>query len=535
MTDLAFLAHIPDPFHVGGSRFRLRDKHGNDHSLTAVELGGWVGPTMTIELPAFVDDLRRHGQPPPNSILDLGEALRLAVGMSKDDGGERHWNIWRALSKRFQSNGDARRFCDLALSREAVATSEDVSDLLQAALDAMQMLWADVQTRLQRCDELERLVNVEWPLQSLFANRQFQGIKVQSELVEGFLENIREEKYRAFRTVAEYLKISPSGLNFWNIGNHLRNTELEMLMEEADGSRMREAFRFSETKSQLASTFLTLDRAKRNETIVRRVIGSEERLYPIFSTFGTVTGRILVSDPYLQNLSRRYRGLIAAESGMTLSYLDFAQFEPGVLAALCEDQNLMADYNNSDLYCALAERIFRDEASRPIAKRVFLAFSYGMSAERIALFLDSSSDNPLGASSVASGIKSFFEQYPALEAFRMSQQTRLKSKGYVSSLFGNRRMRNSANELSAKEKRWALNHPVQSTASLIFKECLIALAKEFGRNAIVLPVHDAVLMQFDEDSNYRGKVEGAQQIMADQFRKRFPKIEATVTAGAFAD
>jgi len=48
--------------------------------------------------------------------------------------------------------------------------------------------------------------------------------------------------------------------------------------------------------------------------------------------------------------------------------------------------------------------------------------------------------------------------------------------------------------LSLKEQRWALNQPVQSTASLIFKEALNGIINEFGVEPVILPVHDAVLL-----------------------------------------
>ena len=358
MSDLSFLAYLRDPFGVHATRFLLRDVRGHIGEIGASELSALGIPVMTVDSPALVDDLRRMGHPPPNMLLDLGEALRLFVGRSKDDGGEKLWDVWRALAGRFRCRADAKRFHGLVLSRSDRPDAEETARLLVEALFAIIRLWNDLKPELEQLDEYCRLVSVEWPIQGLFAYRQFRGIKVDSECAANLLSRIAKEKYSAYRTVAGVLGKSPTGLNFWNVSDYLADTDVGHLADIEPGGRLQDAFRLAAQHSEFATAFTTMVRALRDETIVRRALGGEDRLFPIFSVMGTVSGRILVSDPYLQQLRRKYRALIAAETDMKLVYLDFAQFEPGVLAALCADEALIADYNDGDLYTALAERLF---------------------------------------------------------------------------------------------------------------------------------------------------------------------------------
>ena len=229
MTDVAFISYVPDPFSVQASHFKVRDPRGNDQTLDAATLSALDGPLMTIDAPALVDDLRRLGYPPPASLLDLGEALKLSVGRSKDDGGEKQWNIWPALAGRFGSYADAKRFERLALARSDRPTPEQVSKLLTEALDAIVRLWNDLECQLKKLDEYQRLVTIEWPLQSLFAYRQFRGVRVDPTCANRLLGEISAEKYSAYRTVAEILKESPTGLNFWNITDSLPLTDVSHL------------------------------------------------------------------------------------------------------------------------------------------------------------------------------------------------------------------------------------------------------------------------------------------------------------------
>lgn len=136
----------------------------------------------------------------------------------------------------------------------------------------------------------------------------------------------------------------------------------------------------------------------------------------------------------------------------------------------------------------------------------------------------------------AARISDFFQAFPDLARYRVRQQESLLTNGNVASLFGNRRLRTTTGDrLSPKEERWALNQPVQSTASLIFKEALIAIIADFGVEPVTLPVHDAVLLQFPDDADFARPVERASEIMVHAFERRIRGVTARIKAGDFAD
>src|SRR5690606_15256385 len=122
------------------------------------------------------------------------------------------------------------------------------------------------------------------------------------------------------------------------------------LLPATDGGRLREAFKMAAPNSSFARSFLQFADATRDETTLRRASGVGNRLHPIFNVMGTVSGRILVTDPSLQQLRRGYRGLIAPDPNKRLAYLDYAQFEPGIMAFLAADSGFIAAYNEGDVY-----------------------------------------------------------------------------------------------------------------------------------------------------------------------------------------
>lgn len=536
MTEVALLSYVPDPFAVQTSRYLIREPSGARRHVNARELSAYSTPLLTYDMPALIDDLRRLDHAPPAHILDIGDALRLLIGRSKDDGGEKLWNIWPVLKRRFADKADADLFERLVLSRDSRPETAELSRLLEEAGEALARVWETLSSKLKHHGEFERLTTVEWPLQSAFAYRQYRGIHIDTEGAAALLERISAEKYAAYRQVAQLLNKSPTGLNFWNIQRHLKTTDVAYLMDLDPGGQLQSAFEMAATASPFAAAFVALIKAGRDASIVRRALGATDRLFPIFHVMGTISGRILVSDPYLQQLRRANRSLIVAEPNLRLIYLDYAQFEPGVLAGLSGDTKLIDAYNDGDLYTRLAEVLFGDAARRPEAKRVFLAFSYGMTPGRIASMLAGSANSGSERDAYAARIASFFEAFPKLAHYRARQQEALLADGYVASLFGNRRLRHTTSEhLSPKEQRWALNQPVQSTASLIFKEALINIIAEFGVEPVTLPVHDAVLLQFPDDADFARHVERASAIMVHAFERRIPGVTARIKVGNFAD
>ena len=535
MIEVSLLAYIPDPFAMRNSCYMLLEPERETRTLSVRELSAYTAPLMTYDVPALVDDLRRLKQPPPRQILDIGDALRLNVARPKDDGGERLWNIWSALKLFFDAKADGDAFELIVVSKGERPNPSEQRRLLREALKALRRQWNCLAQKLKAAGELERLISVEWPLQSVFAYRQFMGVRVDAAGARALLDRISSEKYAAYREVAQILNKNPTGLTFWNIHPYLKYTDVSHLVELDPGGRLQDAFELAASHSHFASYFLSLVKAGRDEAIVKRAMGGNERIHPIFHVLGTISGRILVSDPYLQQLRRAYRSLIVPDPNSRLIYLDYAQFEPGVLAGLSEDKRLIAAYNAGDVYTELAKALFGDPGTRPIAKRVFLAFSYGMTTERIVALLAGSSSSQANQKAYAAKIDTFFRAFSRLESYRTSQQQKLLEEGFVSSLLGNRRLRTSGGTLTLKEKRWALNQPVQSTASLIFKEALLDITLKMGAEQIILPVHDAVLLQLSNDGNFDRNVRCATEIMIAAFSRRFPSVRARVTAGSFAE
>jgi DNA polymerase-1 len=449
-------------------------------------------------------------------------------------GGERKWNVWSSLSEHIESREIGKRFEAVVRSKEQRPEAGDVRELLEVGVEALAKLWRAALNQLNSRGERERFFDVEVPVQSIFHQRQAAGIRVSQEEAARLARVVANEKYTAYAAVADMLHRSPTGLNFWNIQPYLSGTDVADLAEEKDGGRLRDIFKLAAGRSAFARSYLAFSEAGRDESTLRRALTREGRVYPEFHIHGTVTGRVLVSDPHIQQVRRKYRRFVEADADRKLAYLDYAQFEPGILAFLSRDEGLVAAYNQGDIYQALSQAVYGSFEHRPLSKKIFLAYSYGMTTTRIARLLLGAAAPEDEKQELEGKINAFFAAFPGLVSHRDAMHRVLLEQGFVESVLGNRRWRTSQGALTQKEMRWAVNQPVQATASLIFKEALIELNKRFGWEAILVPMHDAVLLQLHL-ADWEAQVEEAREIMVQAYKARCPGIFPRVTVTDFAE
>lgn len=123
-------------------------------------------------------------------------------------------------------------------------------------------------------------------------------------------------------------------------------------------------------------------------------VGHDGRNRCMLSAFGARTGRNQPSNSkFIFGPSVWLRGLIKAEPGHGIAYIDWCQQEFGIAAALSDDPNMMEAYQSGDPYLAFAKqaRAVPPDATkdshgpqRALFKECALAVQYGMGADSLA-------------------------------------------------------------------------------------------------------------------------------------------------------
>lgn len=533
MHDAAILTYVPDPFLAGGTRFCLMESDQTFRRIDPKDLVNVEVAVVTIQVDELLTEIRRVGATPPQTLIDIEDVRRLLTGLPNKENGRNHWSIWSALRRSELDHKSIKDFRKLFESRRRLSGTNDEDKLLFGFSKAMQATWHETLDLLVTEGEFERFLNVELPIRQLFNVRQYDGIRINRAALDNCFAAVRDQKYRAYAFVANKIEFGPSGLNFRNISEFLSGTDLAHLSAVREPARLEEQFKLAATYSNFAKEFLTLVRSDRDLNILSRLMSPDGRCFPVFDTIGTVTGRIVVKDPFLQGLRRTSRAAISSDSGYVLSYLDYDQFEPGILASFAGDLDLKRLYETNSLYNELARKMFGDASYREMAKRVFISYLYGMSEKRIATVLKPNGASDQSKHRLELEVSEFFRAFGRIAEFKERTVEELRKTNRVRTVCGGHRKRFYSGQLRDAEIRWSLSQKIQGTGSLIFKEALLSLGREFGPRSIVLPMHDAVLIQFRKGT-VRTSKRRAMEIMIESMRKRCPNIAPRVSVERFA-
>lgn len=358
-----------------------------------------------------------------------------------------------------------------------------VSNMLATYLDEKEQKWQEEEyeillKKLAQCycvmkekgkDEWPRITEIEIPVNKILYELQSKGIFFKHDEIEPLCKELHKRIYEQKNKIQldlgyasddlisymnahgmEYrLSSNPSDIEYKNICKKV-HPELEPFW------RIR-----VEERNLRCLMFLSAGRLGSN--LCR----------PLFKGFGSSTGRIFVRDPALQNLSRRFRKLLQEdlEEGWRYEYIDYGQFEAGILAGLSNNPKLQSLYEKDCIYERLAEM---SKTNRDEAKIMFYCFVYG--------------------GIISKGAENFFKLYNLKDAVEREVE-KVFQQGYVETALGNRRV-----VTCEDDKKWILNHFIQGTSSLIFKQALINVNASFCNTVkLVLPVHDAALFKVYKD------------------------------------
>jgi DNA polymerase-1 len=362
----------------------------------------------------------------------------------------------------------------------------------------------DIETKAKAENEWERYSTLERPVCDYLIRSVAKGIPIDTEALRLHKRNIEHSYYMALKEfsakyvlplevpsdddVIDYL--SPKGFDFSGVG-------IEYVLNFVP---MSDAF---------SDRLLELRKIAASRMVMNAIPLSQERIFPIVDPFGSVTSRIYYKDPSLQNLSKRHRNIISKDEGMALSYVDFGQFEAGIMGALSDDQFMLELFTSGDVYTLVAERLFSDISKRKVAKRLFLSYAYGMKKKSlIQAAVESGAQRETA--------KFFFNQFSRFEQWKSEVWSEFHSKGRIGTDFGNFLSRRGSDGLTEKEKRSAVSQVVQGTASLIFKKALLKLSY-LTHIELKIPMHDAVLFQHPADFNPQVVADLFAKVMTDHF------------------
>jgi DNA polymerase I-like protein with 3'-5' exonuclease and polymerase domains len=459
-------------------------------------------------------------------LVDICQIVRLTTGTRvRDRTRAAPWHIARVLLAVSDSRATVASLLRVMYSRDGAHPESQVLTAMSTLAALLSKAWREVLVRAESAGETRRFWEVEQPVNQLFLSRQLAGVRVSQRQLLKRLDMVDEEVSRSARLLRDDWGVSdprdPDALR-----HALENVGLPatraVTKHDIDETRLD---LYAEHNSLAALVKSYRDNIADKRRLLRLGAIGVRRVYPVYNTLGTVSGRIMVSLPGLQFIKKANRDIVIADPGKALLYPDFAQFEPGVMADDSRDKTLQRDFNQGDVYAALSRRLFRSAEARNTAKILFLAFCYGMQPNALAKLVSIATHMP--GTSARAAIDGFFGRYKTLSTWRMSLGSELRRTGRIGTRLGNFRYRTRTGALSADEKRWVLSQRIQGTASLILKRIILGVAKRLPEVDILLPMHDALLVQAPE-GDLEDTREGLRRVFVSECRKECPSVRPRV-------
>ena len=242
------------------------------------------------------------------------------------------------------------------------------------------------------------------------------------------------------------------------------------------------------------------------------------RIHTRFALNGATTGRILSSNPNLQNIptrteeGKKIRSCFIAKDGYKLVSADYSQIELRILAALADVKNLKTAFENGeDIHRLTASQIFGiplkeiDDFWRSKAKAVNFGIIYGISPFGLSRQLK------ITTREADEIIKNYLRCYSEINEYLEKTKSFANRFGYVKTMFDRHCYLRTTNNLDKGMnfhersffERAAINAPIQGTASDIIKKSMIEIDYFINENNLransLLQIHDELIFEVHEN------------------------------------
>ncbi len=460
-----------------GADFFYWFENGQLYETNEEQIVSFDGMVVCHDFWIIRDVLFDMAQDLPKNIVDLDE-FRITISGNPED---------RRSREKMDITGELRRY---GASSEVCSSYRKMfykgagfdAEVACEAAKAMSEMYSSLCEAARANGELERFLTVELPVYRILQKAMSAGITINPA---GLSEMRREAEHDYFFCLKNY--------------SATHDMPLETPTREAIEARLYEAgFDLSGVSTDYVLEYLPHENNFGNDTLAlwdldatRRVLSSlaisSDHARPIIDVFGSRTSRVHLRSPSLQNMAKKYRTIVTARDGAELCYVDFEQYEVGIMAALSEDPELARLYGTGDMYDLFATTYLGLVGNRRAAKQLFLSYAYGMSRKALI-------DAAVSLGADRERVKSAFRVFSKYEEWKKFVWMTFQREGRIGTVQGNYYKRGGKGSLSAKEQRSAVSQVIQGTASLIFKKVLLEVG-DLEDVTIILPMHDALLFE----------------------------------------
>lgn len=364
--------------------------------------------------------------------------------------------------------------------------------------------------------------NIEFPLISVLANMEMEGIRVSKQELSNTKEELEIKLELISNTIFNYsgyefnisspkqlgeilfdkLNLPTSGKK----GNkHGYSTSHDVLVKLIGKHPVIEKIIEYRNLAKLLNTYV--------DTLPGFIL-EDGKVHTIYKQTITRTGRLSSAEPNLQNipvrneLGREIRKIFIPDTNSIMLTSDYSQIELRVLAHISGCENLINAFNhNEDIHTKVASDIYGipiadvTKDMRRTAKAVIFGIVYGISGYGLSENLEIS---PKDAKEF---IEKYLTFYPGVKEYMIDVVKQAKETKEVRTLMNRKRvieeLGNANYMIRQSGERMALNTPIQGTSADIIKKAMIEIYNEFKKrnlkSKMILQVHDELIFNVVND------------------------------------
>ncbi|ARN78277.1 DNA polymerase I [Nonlabens spongiae] len=382
---------------------------------------------------------------------------------------------------------------------------------------------------------------IEMPLVQVLADMEIEGINLDEDylgtLSRKLTEDIAQLEENIYKEAGEEFNIgSPKQLGEILFGK-LKLVDKPKKTKTGQYSTAEDVLSYLAANHQIIADVLeyrglTKLQSTYVDALPNQVNPKTQRIHTNYMQTVAATGRLSSTDPNLQNIPiRTERGrqvrnaFIPRDENYTLMAADYSQIELRIIAALSEEENMIAAFKNGeDIHASTAARVFNVDIEkvtreqRSNAKTVNFGIIYGVSAFGL------SNQTDLDRSEAKELIDTYYKTYPKLRAYMDDQVAFARENGYVETVLGRRRylkdINSSNNVVRGAAERNAVNAPIQGSAADIIKIAMINIHEKFKelncKSKMLLQVHDELVFDIHND-----ELEDMKKLIQDEMQNAY--------------
>jgi DNA polymerase-1 len=361
------------------------------------------------------------------------------------------------------------------------------------------------------------LHDVELPLISVLGEMEWQGIKIDAELLkklsEDYTKRLTSLSQEIYKLAGEEFNLnSPKQISevlFKKLALPKSKKTKTGLSTDVDALEklaglhpvVPNLLEYREVQ-KLLSTYI--------DAFPALILPESQRLHSSFNQTITATGRLSSTTPNLQNIpirtdaGRKIREAFIAPIHYLIIAADYSQIELRMLAHVSKDKFLVQAFlDDKDIHTQTASAIYNvfpemvTPEMRRSAKTINFGLIYGMGPINLSRQLN------ISFTDAQAFIDAYFRQFPSIESYMKGSIERARGLGYSETILGRRRylpeITSENRQVREAAERTALNTPIQGSAADIIKMAMVriqeALPGKFPNAKMLLQVHDELVFE----------------------------------------